>query len=391
MKKFKSLTFALAFCSVCSSAQESNFIYDTVLPFHEGYAMVMKDGKCGYIDKSGTVRIPLQYEFAGDFYHGMAPVLKSKDGLTIHEPNFREKSVYYDDIFYAYYRNIAADMSFGLIDRNGKLILPYEYEYAFKEQNGFTVNDKDGKKCYVDSYGNFSDYTNEKILSIIFTTIYKGDSTSLIDGYGKTVFSTTGHIDITTSWKINDSIYIIRLDRDDDHALMIDQTGSVIATLSCWDVLDKYEDTYVVIVLTGQKKYYLKNKNRYGSMLKPIDDAKYLLKDHNDRNLTSRGYEYISGFQEGLAFAARRNCSGYLDSKGSVAIPFKYRMADNFHEGLARVVKGKHFGFIDHKGKTIIPFIYDDACSYREGYAAVKKDGKWGFIDKSGNPLNPIQ
>lgn len=45
-------------------------IYEDVGSFSEGLACVKKDGKIGYIDKSGEVVIPFEYEDGGlDLYY----------------------------------------------------------------------------------------------------------------------------------------------------------------------------------------------------------------------------------------------------------------------------------------------------------------------------------
>lgn len=43
------------------------------------------------------------------------------------------------------------------------------------------------------------------------------------------------------------------------------------------------------------------------------------------------------------------------------------------------------YGFVNNKGEVVVDYIYDDATEQNEvGYAAVKKDGKWGSIDING-------
>src|SRR2546430_7320576 len=58
----------LAVCSLCchfASAQQSS---------PEGLFLVQKDGKSGFIDRTGKVVIPIQFDSAGNFYEGLALV-----------------------------------------------------------------------------------------------------------------------------------------------------------------------------------------------------------------------------------------------------------------------------------------------------------------------------
>lgn len=50
------------------------FQYEDAFRFKEGLAPVKKNGKWGYIDKSGDVIIRYQYEYASDFLNGKANV-----------------------------------------------------------------------------------------------------------------------------------------------------------------------------------------------------------------------------------------------------------------------------------------------------------------------------
>ena len=51
--------------------------YDDADEFSEGLASVEKDGKEGYIDKTGRIVIPLEYDKAYSFRNGKAKVVKN--------------------------------------------------------------------------------------------------------------------------------------------------------------------------------------------------------------------------------------------------------------------------------------------------------------------------
>ena len=59
----------------------TDFIYDMVGNFSDGFAFVCLNGKIGYIDKSGNEIIPLKYDSALPFNKGIARVMvKYKNG-----------------------------------------------------------------------------------------------------------------------------------------------------------------------------------------------------------------------------------------------------------------------------------------------------------------------
>ncbi|MCR4816875.1 MAG: WG repeat-containing protein [Bacteroidales bacterium] len=100
--------------------------YENARHFSEGLAAVKKDGKWGYIDKSGNIKIPFQYTWAGDFKKGVAVVMS----------NGMEQSSSMN----------AAILAVGLVDHNGKSTfdilkdkcLLKEYQGPFTDENTHT-------------------------------------------------------------------------------------------------------------------------------------------------------------------------------------------------------------------------------------------------------------
>ncbi|MBQ0095722.1 MAG: WG repeat-containing protein [Bacteroidetes bacterium] len=357
MKRLIFLVSVLSIRSLGLTAQDGIFEYDHVLPFNEGYAMVMKDGKCGYIDTTGTLRIPLQFDYAGIFRDGVAQVLecRGEGGFTIDESRIHEVSDSYWNV------------------------------------DDYTINwfGQDYSKAFIDKSGHFTDFhdtVSVNIFEIAPELKYEtaGDSCRLIGPMGETVFECAGVPEVATYIFASETM---TLQWGKDNLKVIDKSGTVTATLSGWEIWDSFDDKYVVKYTTGKKYILGKRYGNHGPLsIRSFNKYKYRLKDKENRNL-SKGYKYISRYVEGLANACNGHRYGYLDSKGNVVIPFRYKSAGDFREGLAKVGNGKHYGFIDKDGNTVIPFIYDEAYCFHDGYTAVKKNGKWGFIDKSGKPI----
>ena len=77
---------------------------------------------------------------------------------------------------------------------------------------------------------------------------------------------------------------------------------------------------------------------------------------------------------------------GYINTTGSVCIPFQYEGAHSFSEGLARAYLDGRCGYIDRDAGTVIGHRFYHARDFHEGKAAVQveQDGKWGYIDIRG-------
>ena len=106
--------------------------------FSEGLAWVCnKDGKFGYIDKTGKVVIPFRYESAYDdgpeFYYTI-PCYDFHDGLARICDKTTEK--------------------YGFIDREGNEVFPCQFEYAEDLKDGVAMVERDGQHGFIDAKGN---------------------------------------------------------------------------------------------------------------------------------------------------------------------------------------------------------------------------------------------
>lgn len=109
-------------------------------------------------------------------------------------------------------------------------------------------------------------------------------------------------------------------------------------------------------------------------------------------------FKYAGYFSEGLAqVTVEKDLIGFVNAKGTMAIPAKYKSVTDFSEGRAFVVEpGSCLVCIDKKGNTLFELRdVDFALPYSEGMAAVFKlheidDDEMpvyrcGFVDKKGN------
>lgn len=83
---------------------------------------------------------------------------------------------------------------------------------------------------------------------------------------------------------------------------------------------------------------------------------------------------------------------GYVDEKGSIAIPFKYQEAYEFVGERAVVMQKNAYAAIDKNGNIIVPFgKFDSISNFSNGRAGVKRNGKWGYINESGVVCIPLE
>ena len=106
--------------------------------------------------------------------------------------------------------------------------------------------------------------------------------------------------------------------------------------------------------------------------------------------------KFVGQFEDGLARYEVNKKTGYINTRGEVAIGPQFDTGLPFSEGLAVVQVGKLYGFIDHSGYWAVPPRFYYATEFSEGLAGVKLAesydvGSRGFIDRAGNLIIPAK
>jgi WG containing repeat len=79
---------------------------------------------------------------------------------------------------------------------------------------------------------------------------------------------------------------------------------------------------------------------------------------------------------------------GYIDARGTVAIPPVFGAGEHFSEGKAAVVDKKgRSGFIDSCGRVVIPYGFQGVGIFREGVCPIGSENRVGYINQSGRWL----
>ncbi len=104
--------------------------FEQIFQVSEGLRGIQRDGKFGFIDERGRLRIANRYDAIGEFHEGLAPVkligkwgfVNPSDQVVIN-PNYEKVGVFIDGIALAT-RNGKA----GVIDKKGNTVLGFQYD-----------------------------------------------------------------------------------------------------------------------------------------------------------------------------------------------------------------------------------------------------------------------
>lgn len=315
---------------------------------------------------------------------------------------------------------------YGLIDCDGKEILPCEYDSIYKLKKEFRIIIKDSLYGAVNKEGAIIKqciYKNAYDAGSIYLVMEMNDKWGFIDNTGKDI----------TQYKYeqvddyNDSTFIAKYN---GYYGVCDYSQNILIPFKYDRVYFSWEKKCPVTFVVSGEFYGL-----YNSRYKQVLECKYGLIMPNSDGLITIGtkaqsykdvrkalveaetgkivipfdYMDMGDYSEGLVCAQNLEEKwGYLDKTGKVVIPFVYDNAGNFSEGLAAVYRFKGYmntimgkvpshlcGYIDKKGKTVIPFQFQEniviAVSEFHNGLAVQGVGKnnlyalvFGYINKRG-------
>ena len=339
--------------------------YDIALDFREGLAMVKMSGKYGFIDKTGREVAPCQYDDAEDLHEGMA-LVKKNDKWGFIDKTGREvipcKYVFAND-FHEGLATVEKNGKYGYIDKTGREVAPCKYDIANDFSEGLAVVVLKSFK-----YG-FIDKTGREVIprKYVFANDFH-EGLAIVEKNGK-----RGYIDKTGREVIPckyDEVYIfsegLAVVEKNGKLGHIDKTGHEVTPCKYDDAFD-FSEGLAIVEKNGKRGYI----------------------DKTGSEVVHCKYDDAFNFCEGLATVEKNGKRGYIDKTGREVAPCKYDDSFNSCEGLARVVKSDKYGYIDKTGREVIPCEYDEANDFHEGLAVVEMNGKRVYIDKTGREVVP--
>jgi hypothetical protein len=308
-----------------------------------------RNGKYGYIDRTGKIVIPAKFEEAKNFSEGLATVkLGGK---------------------------------FGCIDETGKLVIPARFDSIDNFENGIAVASSKNVSGTLDRAGNFTPY-NENSNSAT------PDRDELISFSEEDISA-----NITYEFAYKLGLYGPKPRGRDDylHGYKDRRTGKVIIRPQFRNAADRFSEGLAWIMDERGRVGYI---DKQGKIVIPPQYS-------YSRELTNASTiftEYFgSDFNGGLAKVCSKGKSscGYIDRTGKVVIPLKFdEVAEKFSNGLAWVVINDRRGYIDTTGKIVIPLqSYSSVGDFYDGLARVCNDrnDKCGYIDRPGKIVIPLK
>src|SRR5215831_15485948 len=327
---------------------------------------VYKDGKSGFIDNTGKIVIPLQFDSANGFSEGLALVtLKGKKffidatGRTVFEAKF--------DIIRDFSEGLAAvnigekriasiglisdPGKWGYIDKTGRLVIPMKFTHAESFSEGLAAVAEGDK-------GEFINHEAKPVFDVpldvtlgfregIAGVLYHG-SLAYYDRTGKKISPPLGYGPENHSF--SEGLVPVEIKGKSGY---MDRTGNLVIKAQFEDAGDFNEGLAPVKVRSDETTWCPPKEpgSRNGFTMK----WGYI--DKTGKIVIAPQFESVAGFSEGLV--AINNCQEafFIDKTGERIDLGKYRYASSFAFGLSRVnvmtKQGLLWGYIDRSGKMV--------------------------------------
>lgn len=112
--------------------------FEEVFPMHEDFIGVKIDGKYGFVDPNGDLRIANRYEAIGSFNNGLAPVkilgkwgFVNKAEQIIIQPRYEDVTCHPEGLF-----TVIQDGKYGIVNNEGNAVVRPEFDLIEKLESG---------------------------------------------------------------------------------------------------------------------------------------------------------------------------------------------------------------------------------------------------------------
>lgn len=310
------------------------------LVFIDGIQTTQDGDRFGFKREDGSIIVPNKFMFVDKFHGDYCKVYMNYD-------------------------------SCGMINREGALIIPCEYEDVNYPTDGMIMVVDHGLHGYFDTLG---------VQRIPF--LYRAASS------------------------FNEGLAVVAIDVDSTYVGYgyIDHKGKVVIPPMYEYAYPFYEgyavvknyDRFGMIDKNNREVFPIKYEivtSRYEGRIFAGDEDGLAMFDDNFKRLTEPVYINLIGKGDGLTLVSRNGKYGYIDDNGKEVIPCKYDEASVFSDNRACVSLEGKWGIIDTKGNVILPIEFDnskyrgEAYRFHDGLALIEKDHKYGYCDMEGRPI----
>ncbi len=395
MPEYSEIFELFGFKDTISGRMMVPFKFDYADDFYDGMAKVKVSDKWGFVNTQGKLVVPCKYDYADDYEEGIARVelnekqgFIDKKGMVVIPLKFDRLGSFNNGLATA-----TMNRKSGFINKSGQWVIPPKYESCGPFTNGMAVVGIDGREGVINKSGKWILPLAEMELSHFSGELFVAkvhDKYGILDTHGKWLMDTV----LSSIYSYEDYLgenSPIRVKKDGLYGF-IDRKGAYI-------IEPRYEN--------------ISNSGQVNIMCVKVVDgnaqggSRWGLVDLNKKmEITEIKYQELGEYGEGCIPFAYNNKVGYLDTEGREIIPGIYESGWEFKYGLA-IVQSDGKMMLINKENQVVSERYDFILTLENGFYAANnggtweedmwqekgeiKGGKYGLMDRKGKALTEVK
>lgn len=333
----------------------------------------------GILNRNGEEVVPVKYKnIQGDFSNGWFVIADTGSQKKFY---YNTKGQLFDppagvvlvhdkvngELFIAH-----KNYKYGLVDKNFKEILPFEYSsIRVSGHPGLLIVKKGANNGLMNYKLKWVLPPTYQVISIFENGYATFSDTSGLYG----VINTSGKVITPPKYqtvyripKTSTAYAVVKFPGNDNSGLADLATGKLIIPNS----------------------YQFGNYHYEWGLIKISKDGKNGLMDSTGKILFLGDYkDFVTGGRDGMSWIQKDGKYGFMNNQGQIVIPVQYESVLGFSEGMAAVKTGEQWGYINKTGQMVIPVQFKEATSFEGGVARVTDaNGKAYYITPDGKEAN---
>lgn len=317
--------------------------------FKNGYSIVKKGNKSGFLDTAGRLVVPCIYDKIKLFSEGFAAV--QRKGMWT------------------------------FVNESGEELLPPQFNDVDDFLLGFAEVNRGAKPGPDPRYENLGG--EFETMEVDIEMDFGADSEEETHGGKWGLIDTNGHFHLECQyddiWYWKDRELMVM--KKDDKAALFDFNGNALTDF----------------------KYDWINVNAEGISYTLLDEKEGGVLNEKGEEVREKNYEFVSDFHHGLAKAIFNDKTGVVNNQGKEVIATKYDGVKILTDELISVNIGGYYsdyrftggkwGVVNAKGEILMPIEFESVAYPNDrNYSVVKKNGKLGLVHlTNGQEIIPLE
>ena len=332
---------------------------------------IVENGKWGFIDKTGKIKVEPAFDQVGDFDDQLLVVKKNdlfylldSSGTIVFKEGFEDINII-DKEFVA-----VKNKGFALADKKGKLYSEFSYSLISRNKlhtislktdtTSFRLFNTYTYQLSKDQFSEVKIYPEEKYISV-----RKGDNVGILDSLHRYV------LELVPGEKVffEKGIPVVKIK---GKYQIYSSNGKICGDTLYWKDYRILSDKFVEVWNAPSKKF--------------------ILSQTTGRQFPFSKFQSCEVLGNSFLLVTNGNKKGLMNTDGAFVLPIEQDRIELAKDNTIRFFKNNKTGILSAEGKQIFSLQFDNVEEFnKDGIAFATKDNLWGIVSKTGKFLTPCK